>query len=60
MSTPPSDESGETTTDQEPALPPLWEMWHAVRPDPPADSPLWTEERIVAAYRALQTEAAQP
>jgi len=32
---------------------PLWEQWHAVRPDPPHDSPLWPEERIRAAYRSL-------
>jgi hypothetical protein len=33
---------------------PLWEMWQAVRPDPPRDSPLWPEARIREAYARLQ------
>lgn len=29
-------------------------LWQDVRPDPPTDSPLWSEERIIDAYNARQ------
>lgn len=37
------------------ARPTLWEMWQAVRPDPPHDTPLPSKAAIVAAYDAIQS-----